>query len=340
MTRRLAAAAATVSLAATAALAQNAPRSVVPIREVVIRPIGTPRYVIEVVVDGVPMLAGLDTGSTGLRLLPRAVRRASVAPNGPSETYSYGSGVELDGHRATVDVAIGGARGRATIQAVDRVGCVPGEQTCNASHLLPEEYGLMGSGRSGQGFPAIIGTRLTDGRVNNPLTAMGVHRWIVHLPQRGGGGGALVLNPDLRDLAGFVPLRPGANNPRGTVAGCIALAIPGAERLCGPTLLDTGAPGLSILHAEAPPQWQRGRRARLAFAAARGGAPQALGFVTGDKANGAGADFKLSADNVDRTTIHAGTLPFYAYDVLFDADAVTISVRPNPSAGPVVPLAR
>lgn len=338
---RCLAAAAAVSLATPAALAQNAPRSVVPIREVVIRPIGTPRYVIEVVVNGVPMLAGLDTGSTGLRLLPRAVRRAHVTPNGPPETYSYGSGVELDGHRAGAAVTIGGARGRVDLQAVERVGCVHRLRTCNASGLSPDEYGLMGSGQSGQGFPAIIGTRLVDGRVDNPMPAMGVHRWIVHLPQRGRGGGALVLNPDARDLAGFVPLRPGAANPRGTVAGCVALAIPGAEQLCGPTLLDTGAPGLTILDAQAPPRWRRGQRARITFAPARDVPGPALGFVTGDTANGAGTDFKPGEGKVDRTTIHAGTLPFYAYDVLFDADANTIAVRPNPAAGPaVVPLGR
>ena len=195
----------------------------------------------------------------------------------------------------------------------------------------------MGSGQPGQGFPAIIGIRLMSGRVDNPFRALGVRRWIVHLPQRGGGAGALVLNPDARDLAGFVSLQPGAANPHGTVAGCVSLAIPAAERLCGPTLLDTGAPGLDVLDASAPPRWQEGRRARIDFAPRRGGPPPALGFVTGDKAHGAHATFKPGGS--DRITIHAGTLPFYAYDVLFDADSNTIAVRPNLEAGPaVVPL--
>ncbi|SEK25478.1 hypothetical protein SAMN05216382_0053 [Sphingomonas palmae] len=324
-------------LTATGAQAQEAPRSIVPIREVDIRPVGTPRYVIEFVVNGAPMMAGLDTGSTGLRLLPRAAARARVAPGGEAETYSYGSGVELDGRRVDADVAIGGARGRVAIQAIDRVTCVARQPDCPAARVSPDAYGLMGSGQPGQGFPAIIGIRLMSGRVDNPFRALGVRRWIVHLPQRGGGAGALVLNPEARDLAGFVPLQPGAANPRGTVAGCVSLAIPGAERLCGPTLLDTGAPGLTVLDRSAPPRWQEGARARIDFAPTRGSPPPALGFVAGDKAHGAHATFKPGGS--DRVTIHAGTLPFYAYDVLFDADSNTIAVRPNLEAGPaVVPL--
>ncbi|GAA0660053.1 hypothetical protein FHT00_002895 [Sphingomonas insulae] len=322
---------------APAVAAQSAPRSVVPIREVDIRPIGTPRYAIEVVVNGTPMLAGLDTGSTGLRLLPRAAALARIAPGGEPERYDYGSGVLLDGHQARADVAIGGARSMVTVQAVDRVGCNARKPDCPASHLAPADYGLMGSGQAGQGFPAIIGIRLDAGRVGNPLPRMGVHRWIVHLPQRGGGGGTLILNPDARDTAGFVPLRAGAANAHGTVAGCVALALPGARQACGPTLFDTGAPGITVLHADRPPAWQPGRRARLLLDPAQGGRSPVVGFVTGDQAHGANTSFQPEAGS--QTVVHAGTLPFYAFDVLFDADSTMIAVRPNPDAGPsTVPL--
>ena len=136
MKRALMAAAALVT--ATGARAQEAPRSIVPIREVDIRPIGTPRYVIEIVVNSAPMMAGLDTGSIGLRLLPRAAARARVAPDGEAETYSYGSGVELDGRRVEADVAIGGARGRVAIQAIDRVTCVARQSDCPAARVAPD----------------------------------------------------------------------------------------------------------------------------------------------------------------------------------------------------------
>jgi hypothetical protein len=321
---------------AVPASAQQAPRSTVPIREVVIAGAGSVRYAIEVVVNGVPILTGFDTGSTGLRLLPRAAARAQVAQSDVEETYSYGSGVKLEGKRALVGLSIGAARGRVIVQAVNHVGCVAKQPDCPASHLAPSSYGLMGSGQPGQGFTAIIGTRLEIGRIANPFPGLGVHRWIVHLPQRGRGTGTLVLNPDARDTAGFIPLTASG---RGTVRGCLALALSGARSLCGPTLLDTGAPGLSVLGAERPPAWRPDRRARIGFAPTQPRPAPAIGFVTGDRDHGATANFKPQAGN--QVVIHAGTLPFYAYDVLFDADANTIALRPNPDAGPAtVPLAQ
>lgn len=302
-------------------------RSVVPIREVVIRPIGTPRYVITVTVNGVPMEAGLDTGSVGLRLLPHAVRRAGVSATGPGYAYGYGSGVVLRGPDVQANVRIGGSQRDIALQAVRLVGCRDGGNRCPAGTLTPQQYGLMGSGQPGQGFPAILGIRLESGQSVNPLTALGVQRWIVHLPARGGGGGALILNPDARDRAGFVPLRTGVDRS-GTVASCLMVARPDARQICGPTLWDTGAPGIAVKNAAAPSAWQAGVAAEMRFVTSDGSHEPRVAFRAGDREHGGHADF-ARAPQRSGVYVSAGTMPFYAYDMLYDSGSGTMAIRPN-----------
>jgi len=302
-------------------------RSVVPIREVVIQPIGTPRYVITLVVNGVPMEAGLDTGSVGLRLLPRAADRANVRASGPGYAYGYGSGVVLRGPDVQANVRIGKSEQGITLQAVRSAGCRDGGNRCPAGKLTPQHYGLMGSGQPGRGFPAILGIRLESGQSVNPLTALGVQRWIVHLPARGSGGGALIFNPDARDMAGFVPLRTGVDRS-GTVAGCLMVARPDARQICGPTLWDTGAPGIAVKNAAAPPAWQAGVAAEMRFVTSDGSRYPRIAFRAGDRNHGGHADFARAPQRAG-LYVSAGTLPFYAYDMLYDAVSGTMAIRPN-----------
>jgi hypothetical protein len=311
---------------ATPGLAQAPVRSVVPIREVVIRPQGTPRYVITVTVNGVPMDAGVDTGSLGLRLLPRAVDHARVTVAGPADHYGYGSGVVLDGPDTTATVGIGDLKGAITLQAVRSVGCRDNKADCPANRLTPARYGLMGSGQPNQGFPAIIGVRLVTGKIPHPLVALGARRWIVHLPARGGTG-ALILNPDARDVAGFVPLRNGAGHA-GTVAGCLMVARPNAQRICGPTLWDTGAPAIQVKNAPRPPAWQQGVAAEMRFETADGSPAPGLALQAGDPDHGGKSSFD-PAPRQPGVSISAGTMPFYAYDILYDSQADSMAIRPN-----------
>jgi hypothetical protein len=333
---RLLAMGSAVTLLAAAGVAQErAPRSVVPIREVVIPDGGGVRYTVIMTVNRVPVQVGLDTGSTGLRLLPRAVKRARVVPGEQPEQYSYDSGVLLQGRRATARVAFGSASAPVTIQAIDQVACTRAKPHCPASRVPAASYGLMGSGRAGAGFRAIVGIRLRDGRIPNPMAALGIRRWIVHLPQRGQGHGALILNPDARDMAGFVTLQPGAGGENDKIGACLMTLRSPADRVCGPTLLDTGAPGLVIANARPPRSWAANVLARIGFIPAAGGPVPAVLFRTGDHANGGSATFRPRTTST-HAEISAGTLPFYAYDVLFDGKRGTIALRPNLTAGPAV----
>jgi len=66
-----------------------------------------------------------------------------------------------------------------------------------------------------------------------------------------------------------------------------------------------------------------------------GGSAPALTFRSGDRAHGARAAF-MPNRNMAHPEISAGTLPFYAFDVMFDGSRRTIAVRPNHNAGPAV----
>src|SRR5437764_12671749 len=76
--------------------AAGLPRAEIPIREVDLSD-GTRRYVVDLVVDGQPMVAGLDTGSTGLRILSRAFSGEAAKSRGRQVSYFYSSGTRFEG---------------------------------------------------------------------------------------------------------------------------------------------------------------------------------------------------------------------------------------------------
>jgi hypothetical protein len=315
-------------LCAASATAQTQARSAVPIREVVIRPEGTSRYVVTITVNGVAMDAGIDTGSLGLRLTPHGVTRSGVVPSGAGYAEGYGSGVELRGPDVPAVVQIGTQRGSIRVQATRTVACKGNARCAAPSSDDPhgqDAFGIMGLGHPGQGFPAILGIRLQPGRIDHPLVALGARRWIVHLPARGGVG-ALILNPDAQDTAGFVPLQL-ADKPIGGVRGCVMAVRPGARQICGGIIWDTGASSIHVKGAQRPPALQPGAAAEMMFTPADDTRPPRLGFEVDDRAHG--GEVSVTPDrNEPHPLILGGTLPFYAYDMLFDADG-HIAIRPN-----------
>lgn len=302
-------------------------RSVVPIHEVPISPEAIPQYAITVIVNGQRLEAGLDTGSVGLRLLPRAVKQSGIWASGSDDLYGYGSGVTLHGPDAPASVQIGDLKQAIPVQAVQVAGCRGASDSCPAGELSPAQYGLMGSGFAGKGFPAILGIRLEPGRLPNPLVGLGAERWIVHIPQRGAGEGSLILNPNAADVEGFVPLQS-KDDPAGSVDGCVAVARPGARQICSAMLWDTGAPAISVRNAPRPPSWQPGAPIEMSFTTESGSRLPAIAFRAGDVEHGARTTFS-PAPNRPGIHISAGLLPFYAYDVLYNATTGAMAVRAN-----------
>ncbi|WP_156348241.1 MULTISPECIES: hypothetical protein [unclassified Sphingomonas] len=300
-------------------------RAEVPIRQLQLSN-GTTRYAIPISVGGQPVLVGLDTGSAGLRLLPDA--QAGLQSTGKANHEPFGSGVVLDGPIARGQIGVGNRSAVIGVQQVLGVHCAKGGNAC-AARLGIGRYRVMGDGLPGEGFLGIIGIKPNlDAIPRNPFVQLGIHRWIVSLPQPGSGRpGTLMLNPNARDEAGFRQV-PSGQNP-GQVLACLYRPTPRPARACGNATLDTGAPGIGVFNAGMFPQAIAGAPARFVF-----GAPDARSPGMTLRLNDRRQMTKYSA--IDKpgeqaAQLRMGVTPYLAYDILYDADRGTMAVRARPS---------
>jgi hypothetical protein len=314
-----------------------APRGEVAIREVVLSD-GTRRYAVPLKVGTVAIEAGLDTGSTGLRILPGVLGEADAKDTGHGETYAYGSGAELDGVSGEGAVAIGGLSGRSSVQLVRRVGCTTAQPRCPVSRIPAEQYGIQGDGLPNQGFKAILGINLSSTRIANPFTAIGVHRWIVELPRPGEQKpGRIILNPTDEEVAGyaFFPFNRelaglGGGRHDG-VPGCL-INTASQAKACGVVTLDSGAPGIRVQNSDLGSRpWSDGAGAVLAFYDAAGHAQAIESLVIGERAHASHLQF-VEEPRIRGVTIFSGLTPYFAYSVLYDADKQGLGLKPRPPA--------
>lgn len=326
------------ALLAAPVLARAQERVELPITQTQL-PDGDIRYAVPVSIGGgQPIQALLDTGSTGLRVLGRGAGSGYYQDTGTPSLYIYGSGERLAGTIALADIGLGDAStsAPAPIELVNDIGCMPFAPDCAAAKLAMPDYGIGGDGIAGQGFAAILGIGLMPtaaGDSSNPLPAVGAQRWIVQLPLPGAAApGVLILNPNIAELQDYqlFPLtavaRAGANPAwQDTLPACLADAST-SQKLCGPALLDTGAPGIIAYQqgVSETPLWSPGDDAALQFATSGGGS-LAIPF-TADQAFGSGL---LQAPPNGGPAIVAGVLPFFAYTVLYDAAAGSIGLKPR-----------
>jgi hypothetical protein len=300
-------------LAAMLAPAATQARTVIPIHGRTLTD-GVRRYSVPLTVDGQAIEAALDTGSTGLRVLPMG---GETSVHGRHVRYVFSGGVELQGAEAAADLALGDLHGRADVQRVTTIGCIPARPDCAASLGL-QDYGFEGDGLPGQGFRAILGLSLAAGAKDHPLRRLGARRWIVSLPM-GAADGELVIDPSEEEVAGFVllPLKPGLawrrDGAHDSIDGCLQSSSTSAKA-CGAVLLDSGAAGAAVVNAGGDDgAWTAG--ATLTFAG------QALPPVTLSRVSaGPGAD-------LPRPMILAGAEPYLAFDVLYDPERRMIGLR-------------
>jgi hypothetical protein len=112
---------------------------IVPITQTLL-PDGDIRYSVPIRVGNSDVInALLDTGSTGLRILPNAIAPDTYTDTGFSSLYAYGSGEDLNGTIATAPIAIGGAAtdSPVSIEMVKTIGCMDFAPDCPAGTALP-----------------------------------------------------------------------------------------------------------------------------------------------------------------------------------------------------------
>lgn len=298
------------------------PRTEVPIREVVLGH-GVHRYAIPITIGGTSVGAALDTGSTGLRVLPRALPPAALKASGPPVGISYNGGTRFAGRAIDQRVGIGTSPERAVkIQRIDTVDCREGVPQCEASHVAGSQYGIQGEGVPGEGFAAIIGIGLKASSVPNPLRSMGVRRWIVELPTGDGSPGRLVLNPDDAEVAGYQRVRMAEGNQ---VEGCVALQPP-EQPICGLAEIDTGAPTLRIVSSAPHEPVASGTPATIVIGDPASGPRGEI--VVGQRQRATRLRFEAQPD-ARKPRLFLGVAPYRIWSILYDSEAREVGFKPR-----------
>jgi hypothetical protein len=322
---------------ACAGFAHAAParRVVVPIRQTVLKS-GAIRYSVPVFIGHTRVEAMLDTGSTGIRVLPGTTKPGDFVATSEPASYSYSSGVKLTGVVANAMVAVGGLRGAQPIPVDDvkKVGCTSAKPHCAASHVSQQDYRLGGQGS--KGFRAIIGVSLAPSNVVNPLPALGSPDWIIIFPETGDAQpGSLILNPNQEDLAGFTDFQLNmAKKPVQAIPACLK-DLKSNQKVCGPTVLDTGTASVNVKMQSNGRglRFRRGDAAQMSFTD-RGGNLPPLDFTV--RARGAGhvsVRVKPPPNGQPATSMNVGVLPYLTYDALYDSARSVIGLKPR-SSGP------
>jgi hypothetical protein len=339
----IAAAIAAIILPAAVLGAGASPQAVeIPLRQTILRlPNGLQRpiYSVPVRIGSTLIDTGVDTGSTGLRVLPNVLQPQDAQAGVQSEVYSYESGIKLDGVVGTAPIAFGSRAGSGFLQLVRTVGCTMKKPDCPATRVGgPEHYGLQGQGTPDAGFKAIAGLRFQPakpGATDNPFVEIGVRRYLIDLPRRDETDGRIVLDPDARDTQDFVEL-PNAADVFGiglatTVPGCL-VNLSSNQAICGEILLDTGAPGISAhVPGATDTDWPLNTPARFIFGDGHGHALAIEDFTAGPVHFGH-VHINGAPPQQAQAYISAGVTPYLAFSVLYDADRRGIALRPRAQA--------
>ncbi len=138
-----------------------------PIREVDLSD-GMRRYAVTLDIDGKPIEAALDTGSSGLRVLAPRLSDSAQAAKGHSSSYGYRSGAEFKGQDIKLPIAMGAISANAELMRVDAIGCRREKPSCPMGGADLRNFGIMGDMLPGQGFAAIIGTAVNSNDIEIP----------------------------------------------------------------------------------------------------------------------------------------------------------------------------
>ncbi len=293
------------------ALAQ---RAELPVREVDL-PNGDRRFATTLTIDRQPVEVGIDTGSTGLRVLPRGLSPTAPPARGPAITYSYGAGTAFEGRAVSEPVAAGAVVGPVRLMRIEAVGCTAERPACPVAHADLSSYGIQGDGIAGQGFAAILGIRLKRDAIDNPFEQLHVRRWIVELPRTAGEAGRIILNPGDDEVAGYARIAVDAD---GTTPVCLE----GPEKICARGFFDSGAAGLRVIRPTSFRPWPNGTPATIVVGA--GDRAQAMAVAIGRRDQASGLIYVPGGGD---TRLSLGFAPYYHWSVLYDADQGAIGLK-------------
>lgn len=317
---------------ASAAAAQpipDAPRFEAPIRALQLSD-DTIRYGVPVKINGVDAMAGLDTGATGLRLMPDAPGRGKARGSDKTESFTFGTGSHLDGVVGETDLTIGAVSGKVPAHLVNHVDCEARRPVCPG--LLGLGYGFLGDGLPKEGYRILLGANMDRTGIDNPLIALGARRWIIDVPRPGEvGDGRLIGNPTDEELAGFTLVRliGGYRREGGglhdAIWGCLGNPVE-SNAFCGPMLMDTGAFALRLNNSGRARTWPDGTPLVLDFRNSGAAAAIGMRLVTGAQAQ----VVALASAPSPGVILQPGVAPYYAFSILYDPVRRLIGFKPRP----------
>jgi len=314
------------------AMAYAQTRSELPVRAVPLSS-GAVLYSVQIKVGATEIEAGLDTGSTGLRIFPGTLADGDATSGSPVAPYGFTSGNLYEGHAATGTVTLGSISGDAPMEVIDNITCARNHSDCPIKHESPSDYGVRGNSLTGGRFRALFGINTVGATPKNPLVALGVDSWIVELP-RADEPGRLILNPSAEETKGFIRIPMIAAfhtmGPLGnSVTGCLVDALT-KEKTCGPLVLDTGAPIIRLQNSKVSPEILTAGRS-VAFVLFDDRGPRAIeNIMLGQPQLGT-----RTTENIEnrstQTVIFSGTAPYQGLRVLYEPSQNQIGVEPRPA---------
>lgn len=272
---------------------------------------GAKRFVVTVLVNGQPTEAALDTGSVGLRITAPALP-AGAKETGRRARIGFNSGVMLDGAVVRVSVGFPGMDAQpVTIQRIDKASCREEVPKCDAAGVDLSSFRIMSDGMAGEGFTAILGIGLRDEPVGHPLVQAGIDRWIVELPRTTEEVGHLILNPANDEVARYrtVEFLPHRNE----VEGCLITA---ARKICAPTMIDSGAPGITLFGdsgADVPDD-----EAQASLALGSDETDPTMSIVVGDRRSATMVRARPARPDA-KSSMSFGVAPYMHWSILYDA---------------------
>ena len=289
----------------------------------------TTRFSIMVQVgDAPPFEAMVDTGSTGLRVLPGVVPDSAFASITSHITHiTFGGKLTVSGPTALASITIGSLTTPEPIPVmlIQDESCGPDAPNCSPAAEVQSHF---------SGFSAIIGLGLGNSSltpvIGNPIAQLpGQPAFVIQAPPFPGGSGNLRIAPSLTEIGSFktfqlepgtlLPLQNGVQSwDSSSTPMCVNDMTHGID-YCAGVLLDTGAEPVDIKwpdQTSASMDLPSGTDVSVSIGPAY--APIADFSFTVGAAPKSGLDRVQVESTTGANEINSGTAPFFLYDVLFD----------------------